>query len=133
MSNLEGTQTGARTRERPAVMTVTPAAAAQLRRLIEMHNPDASGVRIGVRDGGCSGMTYTMDFADEVSPMDETLDAGGVAVMIDPMAVMYLVGTEMDFVEDKLASNFVFRNPNETGRCGCGESFSVASGAGGAA
>ena len=106
-------------------MTVTDAAAAQLKRLIEQHKPDAAGVRVGVRDGGCNGMSYTMDFTDELSPMDETVDADGVKVVVDPMAVMYLVGTEMDYVQETLASNFVFRNPNETGRCGCGESFSV--------
>jgi iron-sulfur cluster assembly protein len=125
MGSVENTETGRARRERPAVMTVTAAAAAQLRRLIDMHKPDAAGVRIGVRNGGCNGMSYTMDFAEEVSPMDETIDVDGITVVVDPMAVMYLVGTEMDFVEETLAANFVFRNPNETGRCGCGESFSV--------
>jgi iron-sulfur cluster assembly protein len=114
-----------RTRERPPALRVTDAAAAQLRRLMERHNPDAAGIRVGVRDSGCSGMAYTMDFVDEKSPMDEAIDAGGVTVFVDPMAIMYLIGTEMDYVEANLGANFVFRNPNETGRCGCGESFSA--------
>jgi iron-sulfur cluster assembly protein len=125
MSSVEQTGGEKARRERPAIMTVTEAAAAQLKRLIEQHKPDAAGVRIGVRNGGCNGMSYTMDFAEELGPMDETVDADGVKVVVDPMAVMYLVGTEMDYVQETLASNFVFRNPNETGRCGCGESFSV--------
>jgi iron-sulfur cluster assembly protein len=112
-------------RERPDPLSVTVAAAAQLRKLIEMHDPDAAGIRLGVREGGCNGMTYSMDFAKERDPMDEAMEIDGVTLLIDPMSVIYLVGTEMDYVQEKLGSNFVFRNPNETGRCGCGESFSV--------
>jgi len=112
-------------RERPGVLSVTEAAAAQLRKLIGQHRPDAAGIRVGVREGGCNGMTYSMDFADRSDPADEVLELDGVRLLIDPMSVMYLVGTEMDFVEEKLGANFVFRNPNESGRCGCGESFSV--------
>jgi len=112
-------------RERPDPLSVTGAAAAQLRKLIEMHDPDAAGIRLGVREGGCNGMTYSLDFAKERDPMDEAMEIDGVTLLIDPMSVIYLVGTEMDYVQEKLGSNFVFRNPNETGRCGCGESFSV--------
>lgn len=112
-------------REKPPVLTVTAAAAAQLRKLIERKTDGAIGVRVGVRNGGCSGMSYTMDFATERQPTDEVLEVHGVTVLVDPMAIMYLVGTEMDYVHQKLGESFVFRNPNETGRCGCGESFSV--------
>lgn len=112
-------------RDRPPMLSVTDAAAAQMKKLKEMHSPDAAGIRLCVREGGCNGMTYAMDFVEECDPMDESIEFEGVTLMIDPMSVIYLVGTEMDYVQDKLASNFVFRNPNETGRCGCGESFSV--------
>lgn len=112
-------------REKPPVLTVTTAAAAQLRKLIERRTDGAVGIRVGVRNGGCSGMSYTMDFATDRQPTDEALEFDGVTVLIDPMAIMYLVGTEMDYVKEKLGESFVFRNPNEAGRCGCGESFTV--------
>ncbi len=111
--------------ERPPLLQVTAGAAAQLRKLMEQHNPGAVGVRVGVREGGCNGMSYTMDFANEKNPTDEELDVDGVRLLIDPMSIMYLIGTEMDFVQEKLGATFVFKNPNETGRCGCGESFNV--------
>ena len=113
------------TRERPPALAVTTAAVVQLKKLIEMHDPHAAGIRLGVREGGCNGKAYTMDFAKERDPMDEAMEVDGVTLLIDPMSVIYLVGTEMDYVEEKLGATFVFRNPNETGRCGCGESFSV--------
>jgi iron-sulfur cluster assembly protein len=112
-------------REKPPVLKVTDAAAAQLRKLVERKAEGAVGIRVGVKNGGCSGMAYTMDFAQERQPTDEVLEVNGVTVLVDPMAIMYLVGTEMDYVKEKLGESFVFRNPNETGRCGCGESFSV--------
>ena len=121
----ETTTTTRQRREKPPVLSVSPAAAAQLRKLIERKTDGTVGVRVGVRNGGCSGMSYTMDFATEQQPTDEVLEVDGVTVLIDPMAIMYLVGTEMDYVKQKLGESFVFRNPNETGRCGCGESFSV--------
>lgn len=113
------------TAERPAFLGITDKAEAQLRKLIATHNPDAAGIRVGVREGGCNGMSYSMDFADKIEPADEVIELDGIKIVIDPMSTMYLVGTEMDFVEEKLGATFVFRNPNETGRCGCGESFSV--------
>ncbi len=106
-------------------LNVTPKAADQLRKLKDLHNPDAAGIRLGVKEGGCNGMTYSMDFAEEHGPGDEVMELNGVSIFIDPMSTMYLVGTEMDFVEENFGASFVFRNPNETGRCGCGESFSV--------
>ncbi len=112
-------------RKTPAVLNVTEAASAQLKKLMESHSPQAVGIRLAVNEGGCNGLTYAMDFAETMSEADEVLELGGVSLLIDPMALIYLVGSEMDFVEEKLGSNFVFRNPNESGRCGCGESFNV--------
>ena len=111
----------------PQLMSVTPAAAQRIRYLLDTQGGDgAEGIRLGVRTAGCSGMAYTIDFARDVGAGDEVVSAdGGVKVVIDGKAVMYLLGTEMDFVEDKLGASFVFRNPNEKGRCGCGESFHV--------
>ncbi len=107
------------------LLSVTPAAAQRIRYLLDSQGEGAEGVRVGVRTAGCSGLAYTIDFAREVRAGDEVVDADGVKVVVDPKAVMYLIGTEMDFVEDKLGASFVFRNPNEKGRCGCGESFHV--------
>ena len=113
------------TKKGPPLLKVTEAAVAQLKKLIALHKPNAAGIRVGVNEGGCNGKTYAMDFVDEKGLADEEMDVGGVKLLIDPMSVMYLIGTEMDFVEEKLGATFVFSNPNESGRCGCGESFSV--------
>jgi iron-sulfur cluster assembly protein len=103
-------------RPRPQVMKVTPAAAERVKALIEGR---------GVRSKGCSGLSYTLEFADAAQPMDEVVDTNGVKLLIDPKAALFLIGTEMDYAEEKLKSGFVFTNPNEKGRCGCGESFHV--------
>ncbi len=107
-------------------MTLTDAAAARVREILASHGGAAAGVRVGVRKGGCSGMAYTLDVAAEKGPYDEVVEDKGVVVLIEPTALMYLLGTEMDFVVETIKSGFVFSNPNETSRCGCGESFSVA-------
>jgi iron-sulfur cluster assembly protein len=112
-------------RPRPQVMTVTPAAAERVKALIDKRDKPTVGIRIGVRSKGCSGMSYTLEFADSQQPMDEVVDTQGVKLLIDPKASLFLIGTEMDYEEEKLKSGFVFRNPNEKGRCGCGESFHV--------
>ena len=83
------------------------------------------GVRIGVKSGGCAGMSYVMEYAKEANPNDEIIEDKGVKVLIDPKAIMYLLGTEMDYKKEELSSTFVFKNPNETERCGCGESFKI--------
>ena len=83
------------------------------------------GVRVGVKSGGCAGMSYVMEYAKEVKPNEEVIEDKGVKVLIDPKAIMYLLGTEMDYKKEKFSSQFVFKNPNETERCGCGESFKV--------
>jgi iron-sulfur cluster assembly protein len=112
-------------RPRPQLMTVTPAAAERVKALIESRGKATAGVRIGVRTKGCSGLSYTLEFADSQQPMDEVVETEGVKLLIDPKASLFLIGTEMDYEEEKLKSGFVFKNPNEKGRCGCGESFHV--------
>ena len=85
-----------------------------------------AGVRVGVTNGGCAGMSYTMDYAESAGPLDEVVEDQGVRIFIDPKAILFLIGTEMDFVRDKLAARFVFNNPNQTAACGCGESVTLA-------
>ncbi len=106
-------------------MTVTDAAAERIRALLSKRGKPSAGIRVGVRSRGCSGLTYTLEYADEKGKFDEVVVHNGVTILIDPKATMFIIGTEMDFVEDKLQSGFTFRNPNEKGRCGCGESFHV--------
>jgi iron-sulfur cluster assembly protein len=112
-------------RPRPQLMTVTPAAAERVKALIDKRDKPTVGIRIGVRSKGCSGMSYTLEYAEKQEPMDEVVDTEGVKLLIDPKASLFLIGTVMDFEEDKLKAGFVFKNPNEKGRCGCGESFHV--------
>lgn len=110
------------------ILTVTERAADRVRHLLALRAPDAPptvGIRIGVRNAGCSGMSYTMDYAEEAASGDEVVTQHGVTVVVEPAAVMFLVGTELDFNEDKLSATFVFNNPNVTSTCGCGESFAV--------
>ncbi|MEO0033980.1 HesB/IscA family protein [Phaeospirillum tilakii] len=109
----------------PAPLIVTDAAAERVKALLAKRGKPSAGIRIGVQSKGCSGLSYTLEYADERTPYDEVVEHNGVTVLIDPKATMFILGTEMDFVEDKMQSGFVFRNPNEKGRCGCGESFHV--------
>jgi iron-sulfur cluster assembly protein len=110
---------------RKQAMSVTDAAAERVRALLAQRAAPAIGIRVGVRSRGCSGLSYTIEYADEKSRFDEVVEDKGVTILIDPKATMFLIGTEMDYAEDKLQSGFVFKNPNEKGRCGCGESFHV--------
>ncbi len=112
-------------RERPAPLTLTDAAAERVKALLATRDEPALGLRIGVNPKGCAGQSYSIDFAEKAEGMDEVVNTKGVTVVIDAKAIMYLIGTELDYVEDKMSSSFVFRNPNEKGRCGCGESFHV--------
>lgn len=107
------------------VMSLTDAAAERIRGIIDNAQTPVIGVRVGVRNGGCAGMSYTVDYADAVRPGDEVVEDKGVRVLIDPKAVLFLLGTEMDFKTTKLASQFVFNNPNQTSACGCGESVAI--------
>jgi iron-sulfur cluster assembly protein len=106
-------------------VTITEHAAQRVGELLAKRDKPSAGVRVGVRTRGCSGLSYTIEYADEIGEFDEVVHDKGVTLLIDPKAIMFVIGTEMDFVEEKLKSGFVFRNPNEKGRCGCGESFHV--------
>src|SRR5579872_3276427 len=110
---------------RAQALTVTEEAAARIQTLLRKRGKPSVGIRIGVRSRGCSGLTYTLEYADEKGKFDEVVEEKGVTILIDPKASMFIIGTKMDFVEDKLQSGFTFINPNEKGRCGCGESFHV--------
>ena len=113
-------------RKKPQVMTLTDAAAEHIRALVASSGNEATGVRIGVKKGGCAGMEYTMSYAGTKAPHDEVVEDKGVRLLIDPTAVLFLLGTEMDYKTDRMTSGFVFNNPNQTGSCGCGESVSLA-------
>jgi len=106
-------------------MTLTDAAVARVREIVENADHAVAGVRVGVRKGGCAGMSYTLDLVDEASPRDERIERDGATVFVDPAAVLYLIGSRMDFRADKLSTGFVFENPNEVSSCGCGESVSL--------
>jgi iron-sulfur cluster assembly protein len=107
------------------VVTLTDAAASRVKDIMAKADHTIVGVRVGVKNGGCAGMSYTMEYATSVSPLDEVVEDKGVKVLIDPKAVLFLLGTEMDFQIDKLSSQFVFNNPNQTSACGCGESVAI--------
>ncbi len=110
----------------PAVITLTEAAATRVRQLVAQRaGAQPAGLRVGVKTKGCSGLSYSIEYAEAKGPHDEVVTDKGVTVFIDPKATLFILGSEMDYVEDKLQSGFVFRNPNEKGRCGCGESFHV--------
>ena len=112
-------------RERPKAVRLTDAAAARIRDIMADAAGKYQGVRVGVTNGGCAGMSYTMDYAEEIKPLDEVVEDKGVKIFIDPKAILFLIGTEMDFVQEKLGARFVFNNPNQTAACGCGESVSI--------
>jgi iron-sulfur cluster assembly protein len=106
-------------------MSVTAAAAERVKEIVAAADKPIVGVRVGVKNGGCAGMSYTMEFAEAVAANDEVVEDKGVKLLIDPKALLFLLGSEMDFKIDKLAASFVFKNPNETSACGCGESVAI--------
>ena len=112
-------------RPRPQVMSLTEAAAARVRDILAKADKPVEGIRVGVTKGGCAGMSYKVDYATEIKPGDEVVEDKGVRVIIDPTAVLFLLGTQMDYKVDKLAAQFVFNNPNQTSACGCGESVAI--------
>jgi len=112
-------------RERPKVIRLTDAAASRIHDIMGSSEGRYIGVRVGVKNGGCAGMSYTMDYAESQQPYDEVVEDKGVRILIDPKAVMFLIGTEMDFKRDKLSQRFIFSNPNQTEACGCGESVVI--------
>jgi iron-sulfur cluster assembly protein len=112
-------------KEKKAIIEITDAAAERVKFLIEKRGKETFGIRIGVKSGGCSGLSYTFEYADQPQKFDEVVTDKGVTVLVDSKAVMYLIGTMLDFKDEKFQSGFVFINPNESGKCGCGQSFSV--------
>ena len=116
-------------RPRPPVVTLTEAAASRVKEIMARPREGAAtpyaGLRVGVKNGGCAGQEYVMEYADAAGPLDEVVEDKGVKILIEPKAVLFLIGSEIDFETSKLSSKFVFRNPNETDACGCGESVTI--------
>ena len=106
-------------------ITLSNTAAARIKEIMSKDEKNSLGVRVGVKSGGCAGMSYIMEYAKEINPNDEVIEDKGVKVFVDSGAIMYLLGTEMDYKKEEFSSTFVFKNPNETERCGCGESFKI--------
>ena len=107
------------------IIKLSDNAASRIKDIMSNAQKDAVGVRVSVKSGGCAGMSYVMEYSKEINPNDEVVEDKGVKVFIDPAAVLYLLGTEMDYKREKFSSQFVFKNPNESERCGCGESFKI--------
>lgn len=112
-------------RPRPKAVSLTDAAAERVREIMAKSETPAVGIRVGVKNGGCAGQEYTFAYADEIGPLDEVVEDKGVTILIDPKAILFLIGSEIDYETTKLASKFVFRNPNQTDACGCGESVTI--------
>jgi iron-sulfur cluster assembly protein len=112
-------------RPRPKVVTLTEAAAARVREIMDGAERPYVGLKVGVKNGGCAGQEYTFAYAEAVEPLDEVVEDKGVTILVDPKAVLFLIGSEIDFETTKLSSKFVFRNPNQTDACGCGESVTI--------
>ena len=112
-------------RPRPQVVRLTEAAAERIKAVMAKADRPIAAVRVGVKNGGCAGMSYTMEYAEKIDPLDEIVEDKGVRILIDPKAVLFLLGTEMDYKIDKLSAQFVFNNPNQTAACGCGESVQL--------
>jgi iron-sulfur cluster assembly protein len=112
-------------RPRPQVMRLTDAAASRIRELSERADSDIVGLRVGIKNGGCAGQSYTVEYAHDIKPTDEVVEDKGVKILVDPKAVLFLLGTEMDYKADRMQAQFVFKNPNEVSACGCGESVQL--------
>ncbi|MDC0163502.1 iron-sulfur cluster assembly accessory protein [Candidatus Pelagibacter sp.] len=107
------------------IISLSENAAKRIKEIMSLAKNNSIGVRVGVKSGGCAGMSYVMEYTKEINPNDELIEDKGVKLYIDPAATMYLLGTEMDYKKEEFSSTFIFKNPNETERCGCGESFKV--------
>ena len=112
-------------RPRPKAVSLTDAAAERVREIMAKADKPAVGIRVGVKNGGCAGQEYTFAYAETIEPLDEVVEDKGVTILIDPKAILFLIGSEIDYETTKLASKFVFRNPNQTDACGCGESVTI--------
>jgi len=111
--------------QRAALLSITDAAADRIKHLVATSEKPVAGLRVSLSTKGCNGMSYVFEYAEEKMALDELIEYNGANVFVDPAAIMFIFGSEMDYVEDRLESRFVFSNPNEAGRCGCGESFSI--------
>ena len=107
------------------IITLSENAAFKIKEIMSKAESDAVGVRVGVKSGGCAGMSYIMEYTKKINPSDEIIEDKGVKLFVDPGAIMYLLSTEMDYKKEEFSSSFIFKNPNETERCGCGESFKI--------
>lgn len=125
MTHLDITPTPRPRRPRPKVVTLSEAAAARVREIMDRAEKPYAGLRVGVKNGGCAGQEYVLEYAETAGPLDEVVEDKGVTILVEPKAVLFLVGTEIDYEVTKLAAKFVFRNPNETDACGCGESVTI--------
>ena len=126
MSDLNLTPAAPRIRRpRPKVVTLTDAAADRVREIMGRAEAPYAGLRVGVKNGGCAGSEYIIEYAETASPLDEVVEDKGVTILIDPKAVLFLIGTEIDYEMSKLSAKFTFRNPNQTDACGCGESVTI--------
>ena len=112
-------------RPRPKVVTLSDAAAARVKEIMGKADKPYAGLRVGVKNGGCAGQEYVIEYAETIDPLDEVIEDHGVTILIEPKAVLFLVGAEIDYEVSRLSSRFVFRNPNETDACGCGESVTI--------
>jgi iron-sulfur cluster assembly protein len=112
-------------RPRPKVVTLTERAADRVRTILDKGDRSYAGLRVGVKNGGCAGSEYIFEYAEAANPMDEVVEDKGVRILVDPKAVLFLIGTEIDYEVTRLSSKFVFRNPNQTDACGCGESVTI--------
>ena len=119
------TPTKPKPRPRPQVMRLTDAAATRISELTQRADSEIVGLRVGVKNGGCAGQSYTVEYAHEIRPTDEVVEDKGVKILVDPKAVLFLLGTEMDYKADKMQAQFVFNNPNQISACGCGESVQL--------
>ncbi|HSV04662.1 MAG TPA: iron-sulfur cluster assembly accessory protein [Phenylobacterium sp.] len=125
MAQLSVTSTPRARRPRPKIVTLSDAAAARVKEIMAKADKPFMGLRVGVRNGGCAGQEYTLEYAEAANPLDEVIEDKGVTILVEPKAVLFLIGTEIDYEVSKLSARFVFRNPNETDACGCGESVTI--------
>jgi len=125
MSNLDITPQPRARRPRPKVVTLTERAAARVREIMDRAAKPYAGLRVGLKNGGCAGQEYTLEYAETADPLDEVVEDKGVTILVEPKSVLFLIGSEIDYEVTKLAAKFVFRNPNETDACGCGESVTI--------
>ena len=125
MSDLHAVPQPRARRPRPKVVTLTERAAERVREIMDKAEKPYAGLRVGVKNGGCAGQEYVLEYAETADPLDEVVEDKGVRILIEPKAVLFLLGTEIDYETTRLAAKFVFRNPNETDACGCGESVTI--------